>query len=163
MKPTKTRTTKEERAGLKERCGKGLCSENLSNYCAPLMSVDILMRLIQDADRCAELEADNHNLRTKLKRVQEHYPRGECSGPHLGSVRSWIQTTFQNGNRVTWRSDDELTGSALSVWQMENLSHRIKDALISDVLELLGTKQLDSTPEQQDSLFGGNSADTNGE
>jgi hypothetical protein len=56
MKTKKTKTTKEERAGLKQRCGKGLCSENLSDYCAPLMSVDIVMRLLADADRCAELE-----------------------------------------------------------------------------------------------------------
>lgn len=72
-------------------------------------------------------------LRKVLKRIADRYPDGPCSGEHLGAVRSWIQTTFRNGERVTWGSDQELGNSGLTVWQMEFLACRIKDAVVQEI------------------------------
>ena len=57
------------------------------------------------------------------------------SGKHLGVVRSWIQSTFTNGERVTWGSTDQLENSGLTVIQMEELAQRILDAVVQEINE----------------------------
>ena len=65
----------------------------------------------------------------RLKKLSEWF---ESGGPHLSTVRRWMQG-FPNGSRVTWGSLDQLAGTGITVRQMENLSEDIKDAVIREI------------------------------
>lgn len=54
------------------------------------------------------------------------------SGAHLGAVRRWMQSTFPNGERVTWGSYDVLGASGITVFAMEELAQEIKEALFRE-------------------------------
>jgi len=65
----------------------------------------------------------------RLKKLNEWF---ECGGPHLSTVRRWMQG-FPNGSRVTWGSLDQLGDSGLTVKQLEDLAEDVKDAVIREV------------------------------
>ncbi|KKN56086.1 hypothetical protein LCGC14_0575640 [marine sediment metagenome] len=62
-------------------------------------------------------------------------------GPHLGTVRSWMQRCFHNGNRVTWGSNDQLDNTDLTPRRMERLAEDIKDAVVRKIAEYLDREQ----------------------
>jgi hypothetical protein len=57
----------------------------------------------------------------------------ENGGPHLGVMRRWIQRRFRNGDRVTWGSDEHLTGSELTPRELDQLAVEIKNALVGQI------------------------------
>jgi len=53
-------------------------------------------------------------------------------GSHLGTVRMWMQRKFNNGDRVIWGSNDQLSNSGITVVMMEELAQDIKRALLEE-------------------------------
>jgi hypothetical protein len=52
------------------------------------------------------------------------------SGGHLGTVRTWMQCRFINGDRVTWGSEELLLGTGLTVREM--VAQRIADIVVAE-------------------------------
>lgn len=60
-----------------------------------------------------------------------------ASGDHLGEIRKWMQWRFVNGDRVTWGSEEFLSGTSLTVREMEELAQRIRDASVRELFRKL--------------------------
>ena len=74
------------------------------------------------------------NNQNAITIIQHMYHWG---GPHLKTVRSWMQGGFRNGSTVEWGSDEKLTGTDLTPKQLEHLAEQIKDALVQDIIRTL--------------------------
>jgi hypothetical protein len=84
--------------------------------------------------RVGDLEWRSKMLGPPKDAIEKLFNHG---GPHLGVVRSWMQSEFFNGSQVTWGSNDQLGNTGLSPLKMEGLAGRIKDAVVADVLKCL--------------------------
>lgn len=65
-----------------------------------------------------------------LNKAREHFDHG---GRYLAAVRSWMQRTFINGDRVTWGGNEYLTGTTLTPFEMEQLATIIMDATVAEM------------------------------
>lgn len=61
-------------------------------------------------------------------------------GPHLGTVRRWIQCRFTNGSDVRWGSTDRLGNTWLTVLEMEALAEDIKNAIVDELRSRIMTE-----------------------
>jgi len=80
--------------------------------------------------------------------------RFETGGAHLGTVRNWIQWNFQNGGTVKWGSQEYLTGTFITVREMEQLSEKIMKAVVKEFTsafwhELKWQNELEKTKNEE--------------
>ena len=57
------------------------------------------------------------------------------SGNHLRVVREFIKDHAANGSDVTWGSMDPVRLSGVTVWDLEMLAQKIKEAVMSELAE----------------------------
>ena len=68
-------------------------------------------------------------------------------GEWLGTIRNWIQCRCQNGEQVTWGSQDQLIPRSLTVMDLEHLASRIASAAVNEYINKKDLQEYEVKPE----------------